>query len=151
MSDRSSKPSFAVSTNLKNTKYHCIEAKIDEQNPVIPHQTLFQHQLGYAYHLTWKALVAKRGKRHFYFWNFSKYKTWREKVGDIAYYIHPIWKSGGTRPPCPQPNCAHAPNTDAKTPTHSSSSTFYKPFSNFFSSSTHSITPDVKLGTDPRQ
>jgi len=28
MSDRSSKPSFAVSRNLKNAKYHFIEAKI---------------------------------------------------------------------------------------------------------------------------
>jgi len=30
MSDRISKPSFAVSRNLKNAKYHFIEAKIDE-------------------------------------------------------------------------------------------------------------------------
>jgi len=30
MSDRSSKPSFAVSENLKNTKYQVIEAKIDK-------------------------------------------------------------------------------------------------------------------------
>jgi len=27
--------------------------------------------------------------------------------GDIANYIPSIWKSGGTRPPCPPPNCAH--------------------------------------------
>jgi len=30
MSDRNSKPSFAVSRNLKNAKYHFIEAKIDK-------------------------------------------------------------------------------------------------------------------------
>jgi len=30
MSDRSSKPSFAVSKNLKNAKYNFIEAKIDK-------------------------------------------------------------------------------------------------------------------------
>jgi len=27
---------------------------------------------------------------------------------DIAYYIPPPEKVGGTRPPCPPPNCAHA-------------------------------------------
>jgi len=30
MSDRSSKPSFAVSRNLKNAKYHFIVAKVDK-------------------------------------------------------------------------------------------------------------------------
>jgi len=25
----------------------------------------------------------------------------------MAYYILTVWKSGGTRPPCPPPNCAH--------------------------------------------
>jgi len=30
MSERSSKPSFAVSRDLKNAKYHFIEAKIDK-------------------------------------------------------------------------------------------------------------------------
>jgi len=30
MSDRSSKPSFPVSRNLKNAKYHFIEANIDK-------------------------------------------------------------------------------------------------------------------------
>jgi len=30
MSDRRSKPSFAVSRNLKNAKYHFIEANIDK-------------------------------------------------------------------------------------------------------------------------
>ena len=30
MSDRSSKPSFAVCRNFKNAKYHFIEAKIDK-------------------------------------------------------------------------------------------------------------------------
>jgi len=26
----------------------------------------------------------------------------------MAYYIPIVWKSGGTRPPCPPPNCSHA-------------------------------------------
>jgi len=27
----------------------------------------------------------------------------------MAYYNPTVWKSGGTRPPCPPPNSAHAP------------------------------------------
>jgi len=65
---------------LKNSKNYFIEAKIYKlRESVIPHQTLFQHQLGYvayaALHLTWKPLHTKRDKHHFYFWNLSKYKT----------------------------------------------------------------------------
>jgi len=39
MSDRSGKPSVAVSTNLKNAKYHFIEVRIDnltETNDTTP-------------------------------------------------------------------------------------------------------------------
>jgi len=32
----------------------------------------------------------------------------RKKWGDMTYYVPPAWKSGGTRSPCPPPNCAHA-------------------------------------------
>jgi len=50
MSDRSSLTSFMVSRNLKNAKNYFIEAKINKPTEsVIPHQTLFQHQLGYAW------------------------------------------------------------------------------------------------------
>ena len=39
---------FAVSKNLKNAKNYFIEVKIYKlTESVIPHQTLFQHQLGY--------------------------------------------------------------------------------------------------------
>ena len=31
----------------------------------------------------------------------------RKMWGDTAYYVAPVRKSGGTRPPCPPPNCAH--------------------------------------------
>jgi len=31
----------------------------------------------------------------------------RKKWGDMAYDVPPGWKSGGIRPPCPPPNCAH--------------------------------------------
>jgi len=54
---------------LQNAKNLFIEAKIDKiAESVIPHQTLFQHQLGYVYHLICD-------KRHFLFWSLSKYKT----------------------------------------------------------------------------
>jgi len=56
--------------------------------------------------LTWKALHTKRDKHHFYFWNFSKYKTWREKVGGHRILCPPPEKVRGTRPPCPPPICA---------------------------------------------
>ena len=53
-----------------------------------------------AYHLAWKAFHTKRDKHHFHFWNFSKYKTEREKSeGDTTYYV--------PCPPCPPPNYAH--------------------------------------------
>jgi len=41
---------FAVSRNLKNAKNYIIEAKIYKlTESAIPHQTLFQHQLGYVW------------------------------------------------------------------------------------------------------
>jgi len=35
-------------------------------------------------------------------------KLKRKMWGDMAYYIHTVWKSGGMRSPWPQPNCTHA-------------------------------------------
>jgi len=32
----------------------------------------------------------------------------RKKVGEQGILYPPTWKSGGTRPPCSPPNCAHA-------------------------------------------
>jgi len=40
-----------------------------------PRQTLFQRQIGYVQHLTWKDLHTKRDKRRFYYGNLSKFKT----------------------------------------------------------------------------
>ena len=41
---------FTVSTNLKNDKNYLIEAKLYKlTESVIPHQTLFQRQLGYVW------------------------------------------------------------------------------------------------------
>jgi len=50
-------------------------------------------------HLTWKALHTKRGKRHFYFWNFSKYQTWKEKVVERWHIIYPSHKQEGNTSP----------------------------------------------------
>jgi len=113
VTDRSSKPPLAVSRsvcrNLKNAKYHFIEAKIDkltESSDTTPNCVST---------LTWlcvtsnmKSTSRKTWKTPLYFWNFSKYKTWREKVGGHGILYPTTWKSGGTRPPCAPPNCAHA-------------------------------------------
>jgi len=46
----------------------------------------------------------------FIFETFPNTKPKDKKRGNIAYYVPPVWKSGGTCPPCPPPNCAHAFN-----------------------------------------
>ena len=42
-------------------------------------------------------------------WNqYAVLRNLKRKLrGDMAYYITTVWKSGGTRPPCPPPNCVH--------------------------------------------
>jgi len=40
-------------------------------------------------------------------------KPKEKKVGGHGILYPPVWKSGGTRPPCPPPNCAHAPATNS--------------------------------------
>jgi len=49
----------------------------------------------------------KRDKRHFCFCNLSKYKTKRKMCGRHSILCPHRLKSGGTRPLCPLPNCAH--------------------------------------------
>ena len=41
-------------------------------------------------------------------WNQYITKPKEKNMGDMSYYIPTVWKSGGTRPPCLPPNCAHA-------------------------------------------
>jgi len=43
----------------------------------------------------------------FIFETFPNAKPKEKKWGDMAYYVTPSEKVGGTRPPCPPPNCAH--------------------------------------------
>jgi len=53
MSDRSSYQPFGTSINLQNAKIILSKRKLIKlSESVIPHQTLFQHQLGFAMHLT---------------------------------------------------------------------------------------------------
>jgi len=62
---------------------------------VIPHQALFQHQLGYvAYHLIWKGLHTKRDKHHVFFETPQIQNLKRKKMGGMAQYIPTVWKSG---------------------------------------------------------
>jgi len=83
--------------------------KISES--VMPHQTLFQHQLGHVQHLTRKAIHTKSDKHHLYFWNLIKYKTKREKCGGHSIlYPHPLKYCGGERPLCSPPDCVHDAN-----------------------------------------
>jgi len=100
---------------LKNATNYFIEAKIHKlTESVIPHQTMLHHQLGFMYglppnmksssHKMWQASLLFLKPLQI---QNLKRKTW----GDIAYYVPPVWKSGGTRPPCPPPNCAHAHST----------------------------------------
>jgi len=35
-------------------------------------------------------------------------QTYEKEVGGAWHMMSPRLKSGGTRPPCPPPNCAHA-------------------------------------------
>jgi len=44
----------------------------------------------------------------FFFETSPNTKPKEKKVGDMVYYIPTVWKSGGTRSPCPLPNCANA-------------------------------------------
>jgi len=113
MSDRSSQTSFTVSRNLKTTKNHFIEAKIDKLTEfVIPHQTIpTSTWLCMAYHLASTALHTIPNKHHFYFLKLSKYKTYKEESGGTWHIMSPpSEKVEGTRPPCPAPNCAHDSN-----------------------------------------
>jgi len=94
MSDRSSQTSFTVSRNLKTTKNHFIEAKIDKLTEfVIPHQTIpTSTWLCMAYHLASTALHTIPNKHHFYFLKLSKYKTYKEESGGTWHIMSPRLK-----------------------------------------------------------
>ena len=72
---------------------------------MIPHESLFQHQLGFAMHLTWNVTNVT-----FIFAASPNAKPKEKMWGDIAYYVPPPENVKGTRPQCPPPNCAHSCN-----------------------------------------
>jgi len=97
MSDRSNKPSFAVSRDLKHAKYHFVEAitdKLTESSNTTPNTVSTS---------TWLCVTSNMISTSHKTWQTSllflellqiqnlKQKSW----GDIAYYVPPTWKSGG--------------------------------------------------------
>ena len=100
MSDRSSKPSFAVSRNLKNAKYHFVKAKIDkltESSDTTPNSVSTS---------TWLCVISNMKS--------TSHKTWQMsllflELLQIQNLKRKIGGHGILYPPCPPPNCAHAP------------------------------------------
>ena len=97
MSDRSNKPSFAVSRDLKHAKYHFVEAitdKLTESSNTTPNTVSTSTWLCVTSnmistsHKTWQTSLLFL--EHLQIQNL-KQKSW----GDIAYYVPPTWKSGG--------------------------------------------------------
>ena len=76
MTDRSSKPSFAVSRNLKYAKNHFIEAKIDkltESSDTTPNSVSASTWLCVTSNM--KSTSHQTRQTLLLFWNFYKYKT----------------------------------------------------------------------------
>ena len=98
MSDRSNKPSFAVSRNLKHAKYHFIEAitdKLTESSNTTPNSVSTS---------TWLCVTSNMIS--------TSHKTWQtsllflellqiQNLKDIAYYVPPPEKVGGHVPCVP--------------------------------------------------
>jgi len=77
--------------------------KISES--VIPLEYPFQHQLGFAVHLTWNVTNVT-----FIFSTSPNTKPKEKNVGGHSMIRPPrLKKFRGTRPLCPPPNCTHAP------------------------------------------
>jgi len=108
MSDRSSKPSFAVSRNLKYAKYHFIEAITDKQtessnntpNSVSTSAWLcVTSNMKSTSHKTWQTSLL--------FLELLRMQNLKRKNGGTSHIMSPPpEKVEGTRPPCPPPNCA---------------------------------------------
>jgi len=94
ISDRSSWQPFAASRNLKNSKNILSKLKLIKTSKwVMPHQSLFQHQLDVATHPTWNVTNAT-----FIFATSPNTKPKDKMWGDVAYYLPPSEKVRGTRP-----------------------------------------------------
>jgi len=103
MSDRSNKPSFAVSTNLKHARYHFIEAitvKLTESSNTTPNSVSTSTWLCVSSsmistsHKTWRTSLL--------FLELLQIQNLQRKSGeDIAYYVPPPEKVGGHVPLVP--------------------------------------------------
>ena len=109
MSERSNKPTFAVSRNLKHTKYHFIEAitdKLTESSNTTPNSVSTS---------TWVCVTSKMISTPHKTWQTSllflellQIQNLKRKSGGTSHIMSPpLEKAGRTRPPCPPPNCAH--------------------------------------------
>jgi len=76
---------------------------------VIPHQTLFQHQLGYVWPTInhEKLFTQNITNSTFIFETSPNTKPKKKKVGGYGILSPPHLKKWGTRSPCAPPNCAH--------------------------------------------
>ena len=86
------------------------EAKIYKlTESVIPHQALFQHELGYVRPTISHEKLFTQNVTNitFIFETSPNAKPKEKKVGEHGILCPPAWKSGKTRSPCPPPNCAH--------------------------------------------
>ena len=95
MSDRSNKPSFAVSRNLKRAKYHFIEAitdKLTESSNTTPNSVSTSTWLRVTSnistsHKTWQTSLL--------FLELLQIQNLKRKSGGTSYICPPTWKSGG--------------------------------------------------------
>ena len=94
MSDRSNKPSFAVSRNLKHAKYHFIEAitdKLTESSDTTPNTVSTS---------TWLCVTSNMIS--------TSHKTWQTSLLFLELLQIQQKKWGEHRILCPPSNCAHA-------------------------------------------
>ena len=96
MSDRSNKPSFAVSRNLKHAKYHFIEAitdKLTESSNTTPNSVSTS---------TWLGVTSNMIS--------TSHKTWQTSLLflELLQIQNLKIKSGVNTSPVSPPNCAHA-------------------------------------------
>ena len=94
MSDRSGKPSFAVSTNLKNAKYHFNEAKIDtvtEFSDTIPNSVSRSTWLCVTSNM--KSTSRKTWQTSLLFLELLQIQDLKRKSGgDMSYFVPPLEK-----------------------------------------------------------
>jgi len=108
MTDRSNKPSFAVSRNLQHTKYHFIEAitdKLTESSNTTPNSVststwLFvTSNMISTSHKTWQTSLL--------FLELLQLQNLKRKSGGTSHIMSPPPEKVGYTSPVTPPNCAH--------------------------------------------